>query len=200
MNTEDIVQSVVREVLKRLNKEKKYCVLVLAAREQALEDKVRILLSPYWGGEIDVVFSGECCSGREPKCIILPELTCSGMADLAAGRAGDPYLAEVLQLLLAGQRVDVLDFEYRRYASTASDSLYKLYAAYEKTLRSYGLAAFQEKRPETSKSHEALITSAMIEKASADGVHYLDIPARSIVTPLAAEKADALGVVIRRQS
>lgn len=200
MNTEDLVQSVVQEVLKRLQKEdKKACVLVLAERDAALQQKILSLVAPYYEGSVDVVFSGECCGGRAPERVILPELSCSGMADLAAGKAGSPRLLDVLRMLLNGQRVEVLDFEYRRYAGTAPDALYRLYTSYEKVLRGFGLVAFQEKRPETAKTHASLITASMVEQAAGDGVHCLDIPSKSIVTPLAAETADALGISIRKQ-
>ncbi|MGX8719085.1 MAG: hypothetical protein ACQGQP_08290, partial [Desulfovibrio sp.] len=95
MLTEAMIQAVVHEVLKRLQpSQSTSCVLVLGPRDAAVEDRVRSLLAPCHGAAPDIVFSGECCSGHAPDRIILPRLTCTAMADLAAGRASDPCAAE----------------------------------------------------------------------------------------------------------
>jgi len=200
MDTEQIVQAVVKELLRRLQPESGgVCVQVLAERSEELRRRISSLVSPLHEGDIEIVFWGECCSGRVPPHIILPELSCTGMADLANGRAGGcRYLKEVLRCLLAGEHVEVLEFEYRRYSQTAPDPLYRLYASYEEKLKSYGLTAFQLKRPELVRVHDALITSATVEQAHADGCRTLNIPLKAIVTPLAREKAEALGVSIQR--
>ncbi len=200
MDTEQIVQAVVKEVLRRLQPEAAgVCVQVLAERSEELRSRIASLVSPLHGADVEIAFWGECCSGRVPAHIILPVLSCTGMADLANGRAGGcRYLKEVLRCLLSGEHVEVLEFEYRRYSGTAPDPLYKLYVSYEEKLKSYGLAAFQEKRPETVKVHDSLITSATVEQAHADGCRTLNIPLKAIVTPLAKEKAEALGVDIQR--
>ncbi len=200
MLTEELIQTVVREVLRRLQDPvPEVCVLVLAERDSATEEKVRALLAPFYGAAPALVFSGECCAGRAPERVILPFLSCSDMADLAAGRASGAHAAEALAHMLRGGKVEVLEFEYRGFAQTAPTSLYKLYASYENTLKSYGLTQFQPKRPENFKVHSALITAADVEKAAGEGARTMDAPAGAIITPLAAETADALGVSIRKQ-
>ena len=200
MDTEELGRAVVKEVLRRLQPGPSgICVKVLAERSEDLQSRIQSLVSPLHEESVELAFWGECCSGRVPAHIILPELTCTGMADLANGRAGGcRYLKEVLRCLLAGERVEVLEYEYRRYAATAPDPLYKLYASYEEKLKGYGLVAFQEKRPEAKKVHDALITSSMVEEAHAEGCRILNIPEKTIVTPLARETAAALGVSIER--
>ncbi|MBO4313523.1 MAG: hypothetical protein J5838_04450 [Desulfovibrio sp.] len=200
MLTEAMIQTVVREVLKRLQPSHgNGCVLVLGKRDPAVEDRVRSLLASSSGAAPDIVFSGECCSGHAPDRVILPKLSCSAMADLAAGRASEPCSAEVLGRLLCGEKVEVLEMEYRTYASTAPAALYKLYASYENTLKSYGLVLFQPKRQESVSTRARLITAADVEKAAGEGANCIDAPSGAIITPLAAEKAEALGISLRRQ-
>ncbi len=200
MLTEAMIQAVVLEVLKRLQpSQSTVCVQVIGGRDAAVEDKVRSLLAPCYGAAPDIVFSGECCSGHAPDRIILPRLTCTAMADLAAGRASDPCTAETLSHLLLGEKVEVLEMEYRTYASTAPAALYKLYASHENTLKGYGLVLFQPKARENVRMHARLITAADVEKAAGEGAHCIDAPSGAIITPLAAEKAEALGISLRRQ-
>ena len=200
MLTAETIQTVVQEVLKRLQSPQgSVCVLVLGERDAAVEDRVRTLLASCCSTVPDVVFSGECCGGRAPDRVILPRLSCSAMADLAAGKASGPYEAEALSRLLRGEKVEVLEMEYRAYASTAPAALYKLYASYENTLKGYGVVLFQPCRQESVRTHARLITAADVEKAAGEGTHCIDAPSGAIITPLAAEKAEALGISLRRQ-
>ncbi len=131
MVTEEIVRTVVEEILRRLQPEPMgACVLVLAERSEELQTRISSLVAPLHEEGTEIIFWGECCSGRVPAHIILPELSCTGMADLANGRAGGcRYLKETLRYLLSGESAEVSEYEYRKYAETAPAPLYKLYAS-----------------------------------------------------------------------
>ncbi len=200
MDVAELVRTVVLEVLERMDeRETRPCVMVLAARDAALVERVAPLVAPFFGDGTDILFAGEDCGGRTPQKYILPRLSCSDMADLAAGRAASPLMAETLDLLLRGVEVEALEFDYRRYADSAPGPLYDLYVAHEKTLATYGLREFRRKRPDTARLRESLITAGMVEKAGADGVRTLVVPAAANVTPLAAETAEALSMSILKQ-
>lgn len=200
MDVAELVRTVVLEVLERIDEKKtQACVMVLAARDAALVERIAPLVAPFYGQDADILFAGEDCGGRTPQKYLLPALSCSDMADLAAGRASSPLMAETLALLLRGVEVEALDFEYRAYADSAPGALYDLYAAYEKTLGTYGLKEFRARRPDTARLRESLITAGMVEQAGADGVRSLVVPATANVTPLAAETAETLHMSILKQ-
>ena len=200
MDMSELVSVVVKEVLERMESRKdRPCVLVLAKREPALEEKVKPLVEPYFPAGVDLVFFGEELGGRTPARHILPYLCCSSMADLAVGRVSSRTLETVLSLLLNGVCVEVLQFGYRDYANTAPGALYDLYLGYEKTLASYGLKEFKAKLPESVRVREKLITAAMVEKYGLEGYRTMVVPADATITPLAAETADTLKVGIQKK-
>ena len=200
MDMSELISAVVKEVLERMEVRKdRPCVLVLAKREDALEEQVKPLVEPYYPEGVDLVFFGEDLGGRTPVRHILPYLCCSSMADLAVGRVSSRTLETVLSLLLKGISVEVLRFGYRDHADTAPGALYDLYVGYEKTLASYGLKEFKAKLPESIRVREKLITAAMVEKYGMEGYRAMVVPADATVTPLAAETADTLKVGIQKK-
>ncbi len=200
MDMEELVRAVVREVLERTaSGGAKPCVMVLASRETSLAERVGALMAPFYANGADVLFLGEDNGGRTPERRLLPSLSCSDMADLAAGRASSPCMKETLGLLLRGETVEVLEFAYRSYVDTAPGPLYDLYVSYEKTLAGYGLKEFRPWKPESARVRETLITAAMVERAGAEGRRALIVPAKANVTPLAAETADVLRVRIVKE-
>ena len=200
MDMSELISAVVKEVLERMEARKdRPCVLVLAKREDTLEEQVKPLVEPYYPEGVDLVFFGEDLGGRTPVRHILPYLCCSSMADLAVGRVSSRTLETVLSLLLKGISVEVLRFGYRDHADTAPGALYDLYVGYEKTLASYGLKEFKAKLPESIRVREKLITAAMVEKYGMEGYRAMVVPADATVTPLAAETADTLKVGIQKK-
>lgn len=201
METTALVRIIVQEVLKQvaLQEKRGVCVRVLSCRSSELAARITPLVQAWYGDGVELVFTGEACGSREVRARILPVLTCSDMADLAAGRAGTPAMQEVLDCLLSGAGVEVLDFEYRRYEQSAPSALFALYQGYEKTLARFGLVAFRVKKPETVKNHGHLITARTLEEAGRDNARTLMVAESAKVTPLALETADRLGIRIVRE-
>lgn len=196
MNFDELARIVVREVLLRLKEDRTTpCVVVLAPRGDDLEARVRDCL----GADTEIFFSGEDVGSRSVTRHILPELSCTAMADLAAGRAADRFGAEALELLLQGNAVETLGFEYRAHAETAPGPLYSLYEGYEKTLASYGLKLCVPRPPEMAVLRQSLVTLRDIRAAEARGVRMLCVPASARITPLAAETAGELHISIIRE-
>ncbi|TWI73019.1 hypothetical protein LZ24_01430 [Desulfobotulus alkaliphilus] len=196
MDVNELVRTIAKEVLRQLQqKTEKPCVLVLAPRESSLAENLKNILE----GDTDLVFSGEDYQGREPVRCILPFLSCASMADLAAGRASSGTEAGVLRLLLQGQEIEVLDFEYRAYGQSAPAPLYDLYQAYEKTLASYGLREFVRKQPDTVNFKKRLITEKDVIQAKDQGAGTIRIPMDAKVTPLAGQSAIDLDIKILKR-
>lgn len=194
-----LVQTIAQEVLARLQERTAEgpCVQVLAEREARLETQVRERLGN--GADAVLCFQGEDTAGRRPCRHILPRLSCSDMADLAAGRAPDQPLAGVLALLLAGEEVEVLEFDYKAHAQTAPGPLFRLYEAYARTLETYGLRECPRPRPERIHFREDLVTAKDVTQAAHHGARVLEIPATARVTPLAAEAAASLRLTIQKE-
>ena len=195
MDREALVREITRNVLERLRGESgRSRVLILAERDESLAATVRERL----GEDAEIVFFGEA-SDRAPDRCILPRLCCSDMADLALGRASGPCRVEALRLLLSGVKVEVLEFGHRAFADTAPAALYALYELYEKTLASYGLTELKPKRPDAVRLRETLVTEKDVLRARENGASKLLFPAGAQVTPLAADTARDLGIVLERE-
>ena len=196
MEVNELVATIVREVLKQLKDPRENsCVMVLAARKPELEKKIRAAI----GDEAEILFFGEDTGKRTPVRYFLPSLCCGSMADLALGRTSDQLLTMVLRLLLGGTTIEVLEFGYKAYAETAPQALYELYVSYEKTLASYGLIAFQPKSPESVRLRGSLVTESDVHKASEQGAKTLLVPLAARITPLAAESAKKQNINIVKQ-
>jgi hypothetical protein len=196
MDATELVRLVVKEVLERLARaQRRPAIKILHPREAALESRLRSCLD----ADCDLLFSGETREAAEPGRYILPFLCCSGLADLALGRASDALAQEVLRLLLRGQTVEVMEFEYERYHDTAPGPLYARYVAYRKTLAGYGLVDFREKQPDAVIFRGALVTERDVLSAADNGASALHIPATAQVTPLAADAAQERGMVILKR-
>ncbi len=194
MQDEELIRRIVEEVLEKPTPR----VRVLADRSEALAQELLPLVASHFGPGVELVFRGEN-DGGSPVACLLPELSCSDMADLAAGRASSPVMDETLDLLLRGVGVGVARFAYRKYEQSAPGPLYDLYVGYEKTLAGFGVREFKAKKPELRRLRTALLNATAVEEAAADGARILVVSERTVVTPLAAERAEALGVGIRRQ-
>lgn len=195
MDMQELVSAVVREVLEKMRESKdKPCVLVLGPRDENIAVRVRESLEE----EADVLFLGESAGGRTPARHILPFLSCSDMADLALGRASGPVMEEALRLMLSGKVVETLEFGYKAHTETAPVPLFLLYESYEKTLDSFGLTAFRQKKPGEVRLRARLVTAEDVKRAQASGAPVLAVPTSSIVTPLAAETARDLNIFLKR--
>jgi hypothetical protein len=195
MEAEELVRRIVREVLRQLEaRTKRPCARVLAGRDGQLAARILARL----GEDCLLLFQGEDDGGLAPERYILPCLSCSAMAELAVGGASGKETEEVLRLLLSGKQVEVLEFAYKRHAGTAPESLYGLYAAYEKRLAAYGLRECASGREEPCRVQDTLITEKLVLLAQARGASVLRVPREAMITPLAADTARELRVEIEK--
>ena len=192
----ELVRQVVEEVLRRVSvPEAKSFTLILAEESPALRDQLRELFGPdaglQWLDERDAL-------AKPDRCIV-PVLSCADMADLALGRAGNRVAEAILENLLSGRPVEVLELEYTRYLETAPAALIQLYESYEKTLASFGMNRFKAPAPESLRLRERLITAACVRRAAEQGVRSLLVPAGSVITPLARDAANELRIGLVRE-
>ena len=129
---------------------------------------------------------------------VVPYLSIRHIADLSAGKSEGPLMEVVLQALLAGQKVDVMEFEYKRYAETAPEGLMRLFEGQEVALSSFGLTAMDLMKRETVRVRKQLVTDADVAEAKQRGAREMLLPVDAQVTPLAVESARDLGITISR--
>ena len=179
-----LITAVVRAVLEQIEARPAPVALVLAPKDDALAQRVEQRL----GNGMRVCFQ-RSSAGEQPALYILPELSCSDMADLAQARGSSLALREVIELLLQGKQVRTLGFAYRAHAATAPDALLRLYEEYEARLAAFGLTELTEAAPEASRTRDCLITANHVAEAAATGARTLRAPQGAVVTPLAQDAA-----------
>ena len=184
VDTKTLIATIVSEVLHRLEQPAGPVALVLAPACEELKREVQNRL----GGNAQVYFQGNEPSAQ-PDIYVLPELSCSDLADLAVGRGGSIAMRTVLELLLQGKQVRTLGFAYRAHAATAPDALLRLYEEYEARLAAFGLTELTEAAPEASRTRDCLITANHVAEAAATGARTLRAPQGAVVTPLAQDAA-----------
>lgn len=203
MDRDALVQTIISEVLARLAETTTAplpslpCVLVIAERSQAL----MALLNARIGKGYHYIFSAENHISIElvhAERIIIPFLSCFDMADLATGRGSSEPLTSILRLLLAGKKVEVMEFEHHTACNTAPAALYDLYASHAKNLESFGLVPVKPVPSANMCYYESLVTAHVVEKASqAENKHLLVRPS-AVVTPSAQDMAHRLGIDIQK--
>ena len=179
-----LISAVVRAVLDQLERRPGPAALVLAPKDERLAS----LVADRLGKTMRVCFQRRDAD-EEPALYILPELSCSDMADLAQGRGSSLALREVLELLLQGKQVRTLGFAYRAHAATAPEALLRLYDEYAARLAAFGLTELAEAAPEATRTRDCLITANHVAEAAATGARTLRAPQGAVVTPLAKDAA-----------
>ena len=199
MEKDKLVELVVAEVLKRMAAPEQSKVRVYEWRSLELTNRLLPLVQAWHGRDVQLVYNGE--DGQDTAFVarILPFLSCTDMADIAAGTAHSETAGLVLQALLRGERIEVVDFEYLSHANSAPTALFAVYRKYEERLASYGLVRFREKMPETVRCQDNLILATALEEAAAAGVRTLIVANSAKITPLAAEAAARLGIAMVRE-
>ena len=195
MAIDDLVQTIVREVLKQLQEAtNQQQILILARQDDAAVAPVLQHLEPnskvvFWDPAIDIT---------APARTIIPFLTCGQMADLALGRTTGPLLKKALDLLLMGKTVEVFEFEYLQFSKTAPEALYRLYESYEDTLHGFGLQRLVAEGQNIARLNKQLVTERDVIEAHQQGVSVLRILSDAQLTPLAVDCARERGVQLQK--
>jgi len=195
MDVNELVRTIAQEVIQQLQgQQNSDCILVLAEKETISAEKIQELA----GANCPVLYCGDSVAGRNVSRYVLPFLSCNDMADLAHGKASGPIMQQVLELLLAGTEVEVLDYGHRRYSETAPGPLFLQYERYVETLIGYGLIPFKHKQPEYIRCWEPLVTEQVVHHVKQQGAPVLQALTGAQVTPLAVEAAKEHNISIKK--
>lgn len=195
MAIDDLVQTIVREVLKQLQGATEGQQALILARQDDVN--VASVLRHLDQNE-KAIFWDPTDDSATPARIILPLLSCSQMADLALGRTTGALSKKTLELLLTGKTVEVFEFEYLQYSKTAPESLYRLYASYEETLRGFGLKRFAAEDQNIARLDHKLVSERDIIDAHQQGISVLRILSDAQLTPLAVDCARERGIQLQK--
>lgn len=195
MDVEALVKTIAAEVLKQVEGlEQLPSVLIIGQKGcpkcQATEKKL--------GQGVRFLYPDQHPSNDVALRRIVPYLSIRHMADLAIGKAEGPLMEKVLAALLAGQPVEVMEFEYKRYVDTATEGLMRMFEGQQAALASYGLTALDMTKRDTVRIRKELVTDADVAEAAQRGASEVLIPADTLITPLAVEGARELGITISR--
>jgi ethanolamine utilization protein len=195
MGIDELVQTIVREVLKQMQKTAAgQQVLILARRDDI---NVAPVLQ-HFDQNTNVIFWDPAADSIIPERVVVPLLSCGQMADLALGRTTGPLMKKALDLLLAGKVVEVFKFEYLKFNKTAPETLYRLYESYEEILQGFGLKRFATETQNVARLNNRLVTERDIVEAHQRGVSSLHVLSDALLTPLAVDCAKERGVQLRK--
>ncbi|MCK5826665.1 MAG: hypothetical protein KAG93_06485 [Desulfuromusa sp.] len=196
MAIDDLVQTIVREVLRQLQQTAAAPPVLILARPD--EKKVPPVLASL-GSNQQIVYWDSVEMDMNPERVIVPFLSCSQMADLALGRATDPLQTKILDFLLAGHGVEIFEFEYHQFTTTAPAALLQLYESYEETLRGFGLQQLGSADEGSTRLNLPLITEKDVIEASQQGVSVLRLRSDVQLTPLAIDSAKERGIQLQKE-
>ena len=135
MDRKELIEDIVQEIFKRFTKElnelpKGIPLMVIGTLPKEDQENLQ--------GCTFIPFTDDI--SRYEK-LVISEITTSQMAHLALGYGDTPEEQVILEALLHGKQVYVLEkgLLYRRYKDSAPLKLYALYHEYESTLRQYGM-------------------------------------------------------------
>lgn len=201
-----LVQLIVAEVLKRLEADgtargqgapaRGQAVRVLAFRSLETTARLEPLLKERFGADVRLVFNNEHDGETVFACRIVPWLSCTDLTDLALGTARTDEAGRVLAELFRGHALEVVSFEHLELEKTLPHKLFALYEGYRKTLEGYGVTSYRARVGGTTRVQASLVTAKEVEEAAREGIVRLWHGAHALVTPLARDMAEELGVTL----
>lgn len=183
-----LTRSVVSSVLEQLGQPRRPVALLLCltsdARAKDVAGEVEQRLAQA-GTPMRVCWD---MPAEAPSLYVVPEISCSDMADLAAGKASSLNMHQILDLLLAGKAVCTLGYAFRQHAHTAPLALLRQYENYVATLVGYGLKELSALSADAT-SREVLVTAEQVLALASSGTTTLRVPYHALITPLAEQLA-----------
>ena len=195
MDVEALIKAITIEVLKQVGQGPKTpdALIVGDPACPKCQKAVKAL-----GRGAEVIYPDAAPAADEEIRRIVPYLSIRHMADLAQARPEGELMELVFAALLAGQPVEVMEYEYRRYADVAPEGLLQLFEEQEAKLASFGMTAMDLSRRNTVRIRKALVTDSDMAEANQRGAQEVLLPLGAQVTPLAVERARDLGITITR--
>ena len=189
----ELIESIVAQVIRQLSGTVQPLehVMIIGSEDEAGADVFAD------GVKRAISYSDGPPSGTKIDRYVLPLLEVGDMADLVMGKGTSASGKKVLELLLTGKTVEVLEYEYLRYEDSAPLPLVKLYRDYAETLTGFGLRPVKTTKKRTQLT-QRVISEKDIEAADRQGVKEIGVASGALITSLADETARKLGIEILR--
>ncbi len=187
MELDKLVETLTRLVLAEVEEMKPAkTALVFSAKKQGIPGSVRNLLGDNW----QVVYPVDVFEYSDIDRFILPEMKIDQMVNLALGKSGLQWLSMVRKVLLSGRKVEVIEFEYRKYPESGPQALISLYEEYYQRLLSFGIieAVGDKSKTETTLLN-GLITEKDVQRMWENNIRCLELGKKCQLTPLAQDFA-----------
>ena len=124
MELEELVSMLTKKIVEEMkHSDKNPNTLVLVKKRVFEKSSFADLL----GSSRNLFYLDDDCRDLAFNEYILPQLSCSQMADLAMGKATGRTGGKVLELILKGKTVNVIEYEYKKYCRTAPEALLRHY-------------------------------------------------------------------------
>ena len=130
---------------------------------------------------------------------LVPEMTCTQMVDIALGRASDFITQLILDRLLGGQTVTVVEYAYKKYLDTAPEALLRTYEGYERQLTDVGIRGFEYQDRQTLRLRQKVVTQQDLAAVVQQSRSLIQVAKDTQITPLAIEFARDQGIDIQRR-
>lgn len=195
MELEKLVSQVMEKVLQQINRPKQGLNTLILAKKKDVTDPL-LLEEINRGGHL--YFLDDDHKDLKFSKYILPRLTVNQMVDLAMGKAAGRIGKEVMDLVLRGKTVDVLEYEYKKYLCTAPEALLRHYESLESTLKDFGIKGFEKKDTGALRLRKKVLTQKDMNIAVQQSKKLVQVPKDTCITPLAREFARDHHIRIQR--
>lgn len=213
MEIETLVGKITQEVMMQIKKmqiepghPRKALAMIWGGESSVDQNRINSFLQPR-GIQSHFVTSYTIQDLMTSDFLVIPALSVSSLAWIAQGIKGDETSTFVLEGLLHGKRVLVLEdgLEYKRFKQTCPSGLYALYESYGEKLGVLGVRIGELKELTEGKTlstpdvcgdeeqrtpirmEEKVITEKKLEALDCQDRSLVSIPAKAIITPMAKD-------------
>lgn len=140
MNYDEVVNLIVDEIYKKLNKDKTFKKQLKKTAIVMTENNINEIKRTL-EGDYEILIYGKDLDLIEADLIIIPTLSLKAMANLATLVTDEVKEEFIVRMLMMGKEVYVLEngLEYRRYKNTAPKALYSKYLDFEQQIKLNGI-------------------------------------------------------------
>lgn len=212
MDQEKLIDSIIKEVMKRLEKHTTNDLENVIKKEKMLAITIsdhKILSQLHHRYRTDFYQNPneyeEHIDINVYDAILLGSISHQELVHISMGLANNPVSSLVIEAILAGKKIFILKegITYQRYEDTSNTNFYNMLKGYEEQLKTFGIewiyaneiverienteAIDEEKMTEEYVVQVKIITESIAKQYHIKGCHRLVINKHTIVTPLARD-------------
>ena len=196
MELEELVSMLTKKIVEEMKHSDKNPNTLVLVKKRVFE---KSSFADQLGSSRNLFYLDDDCRDLAFNEYILPQLSCSQMADLAMGKATGRTGGKVLELILKGKTVNVIEYEYKKYCRTAPEALLRHYESLEKQLNDFGIRKLKRKSAKSLRLRQKVLTQQDLTAAVQQAISQVEVAKDTCITPLAEEFASDHGIKIQRR-